>query len=120
VFKWRKIGLVHAYLFDRPLVSLVSAILLLTGLIFGVRYFLHARSHEVTDDAFIDAYMTEIAPKVSSNVVKVHVTPSRAYTLFTARIHCLRAVSFVYGGIVELIGIGPNLRLECLRAVSLV
>ncbi len=33
LFKWRKIGLVHAYLFERPLMSAISALLLLTGLI---------------------------------------------------------------------------------------
>jgi membrane fusion protein (multidrug efflux system) len=72
-FKWKKIGLVRAYLFDRPLVTLVSALLLLISLVFGVRYYLHMRSHEITDDAFIDAYITEIAPQVAGHVIRVHI-----------------------------------------------
>jgi membrane fusion protein (multidrug efflux system) len=71
--KRTKIGLAHAYLFDRPLVSLAVAILLLIGMIFVVHYYLHARSHESTDDAFIDAYITQIAPKVASHVARIHI-----------------------------------------------
>jgi membrane fusion protein, multidrug efflux system len=63
--------------FRRPLVLLVGAVLLLAGLIFGVRYYLHARSHESTDDAFIDAYVTQIGPKVASNVLRLHITDNQ-------------------------------------------
>jgi membrane fusion protein (multidrug efflux system) len=59
--------------FSRRPLALLSAGLLLTGLIFGLRYYLHARSYESTDDAFIDAYITQIGSKVSSHVVQVHV-----------------------------------------------
>jgi len=75
--EFKKIGLVRRYLFERPLMSAFSAVLLLTGLIFGFRYCLHMRSYEVTDDAFIDAHITEIAPKVASNVVKLYVTDNQ-------------------------------------------
>jgi membrane fusion protein (multidrug efflux system) len=88
----KKVGLVQARLpqgneigladnartfFQRPLVLLASGVLILIGLIFGVRYYLYAKSIETTDDAFIDAYITEIAPKVASNVVKLHVTDNQ-------------------------------------------
>jgi len=72
-FNWTKIGLVQAYLFDRPAVALISALLLVISLIFGLRYYLHMQSHEVTDDAFIEARITDIAPQVAGHVVKVHV-----------------------------------------------
>jgi membrane fusion protein (multidrug efflux system) len=71
--EFKKIGLVRRYLFERPLMSAISAVLLLAGLIFGASYYLHARNHESTDDAFIDAYITQIGPKVSGQVVKVHI-----------------------------------------------
>jgi len=68
--EFKKIG---RYLFARPLMALISAVLLLTALIFGGRYYLHACSHELTDDAFIDAYITQIGSKVSSHVAQVQV-----------------------------------------------
>src|SRR5262245_32904052 len=71
--EFKKIGLVRKYLFERPLMSAISAVSLLIGLIFGASYYLHARSHESTDDAFIDAYITQIGPKVSGQVVKVPI-----------------------------------------------
>jgi membrane fusion protein (multidrug efflux system) len=83
-----KVGLAHSYLletssdkkrpfFRRPAILFISAILILTGLIFSVRYYLHMQSYEVTDDAFIDAYITEMATQVASNVVKLHVADNQ-------------------------------------------
>jgi membrane fusion protein (multidrug efflux system) len=63
--------------FRRPLVLPVGAVLLLTGLICGVHHFLYARSHESTDDAFIDAYITQVGPKVASNVLKIQITDNQ-------------------------------------------
>ena len=37
-FKWTKIGLLQAYLFERPLTSVISAVLILTGLFCAVRH----------------------------------------------------------------------------------
>jgi len=51
----------------------VAAIVLLTGAIIGVRYWLYARSHESSDDAFIDGHIVQISPKASGYVVKVYV-----------------------------------------------
>jgi membrane fusion protein (multidrug efflux system) len=63
--------------FGRPLAALISAVLLLITLILGVRYYLHARSHETTDDAFIGANITQIGPKVASHVVQIHITDNQ-------------------------------------------
>jgi membrane fusion protein (multidrug efflux system) len=41
--------------------------------IFGVPYLRYARTHESTDDAFIDGHVVAISPKVASNVLRVHV-----------------------------------------------
>jgi membrane fusion protein, multidrug efflux system len=55
----------------------VAAGLLIIGAIFGVRYWLYARSHESTDDAFIDGHIIQLSPKVSGYVAKVYVTDNQ-------------------------------------------
>ncbi len=50
-----------------------GAALLITAIVFGTRYLLYAMSHESTDDAFIQAHMIQISPKVSGYAIKVHV-----------------------------------------------
>ena len=60
-------------LFRRPAFLLVLAIIFLIAVVVGVRYWLYARSHESTDDAFIEAHVIQISPKVSGHVVKLYV-----------------------------------------------
>lgn len=60
-------------LYRRPAFLIAAVILLLVAAVFGIRYWLYARSHESTDDAFIDAHITPVSPKVSGYIVKVHV-----------------------------------------------
>ncbi len=43
------------------------------GLIFGIPYYLHSLSYVSTDDAFIRAHITGIAPRISEQVLKVDV-----------------------------------------------
>jgi len=64
-------------LYKRPVFIAVAALLLIFGLIIGVRYYLHAISHESTDDAFIDGHIIQISPKVSGYVVKLHITDNQ-------------------------------------------
>src|SRR5205814_7582972 len=64
-------------LYRRPAVLIVAAIGLLFGLLFGMRYWAYARSHESTDDAFIDGHIIQISPKVSGHVVKIYVTDNQ-------------------------------------------
>ena len=64
------------FLKNRTIVGLAAVILVL-GLIFGVRYWLYARSHESTDDAFIDGHIIQISPKVSGYVAKIYVTDNQ-------------------------------------------
>jgi membrane fusion protein (multidrug efflux system) len=60
-------------LYRRPAFLIVAVLILAVGALVAVRYWLYARSHETTDDAFIDAHITQVSPKVSGYVVKVYV-----------------------------------------------
>src|SRR5689334_3033015 len=60
-------------LYKRPAFLIGAVIVFLVAAILGVRYWLYARSHESTDDAFIDAHITQVSPKVSGYVIKVYV-----------------------------------------------
>ena len=59
--------------YRRPAFLIAAVIVLLIAAIVGIRYWLYARSHESTDDAFIDAHITAVSPKVSGYIAKVHV-----------------------------------------------
>jgi membrane fusion protein (multidrug efflux system) len=60
-------------LYRRPAFLIAAVLIFLVGTILGIRYWLYARSHESTDDAFIDAHVTPVSPKVSGYVLKVYV-----------------------------------------------
>jgi len=60
-------------LYRRPAFLIAAVIVILVSALLGTRYWLYARSHESTDDAFIDAHITQVSPKVSGYVVKVYV-----------------------------------------------
>jgi membrane fusion protein, multidrug efflux system len=59
--------------YKRPAILIIGAILILLAAIFGIRYYLYAVSHESTDDAFIDAHIVEVSPKISGYISKVYV-----------------------------------------------
>jgi len=60
-------------LYRRPLPLIIAAIILLLAIVFGVRYWAYARSHESTDDAFVDGHIIQVSPKISGYVLKVYV-----------------------------------------------
>jgi membrane fusion protein (multidrug efflux system) len=64
-------------LYRRPAFLIVASIVLLLAVLFGVRYWAYARSHESTDDAFIDGHIVQVSPKVSGYVLKVYVTDNQ-------------------------------------------
>jgi len=64
-------------LYKRPAVLILASIVLLVGAIIGARYWLYARSHESTDDAFIDGHIIQISPKASGYVAKVYITDNQ-------------------------------------------
>ncbi|HEX7722909.1 MAG TPA: hypothetical protein VF397_12170, partial [Pyrinomonadaceae bacterium] len=60
-------------LFRRPAFLIGASLILLLAILFGVRYWAYARSHETTDDAFIDGDIIQVSPKVSGYVTKIYV-----------------------------------------------
>ncbi len=64
-------------LYKRPLFLLAAGLVLLTASVFGVRYWLDARAHEATDDAFIDGSTIPVSPKVSGYIARVYVTDNQ-------------------------------------------
>jgi membrane fusion protein (multidrug efflux system) len=54
-----------------------AAGLVLAGLAAVIVAYLHARSYESTDDAFIDGSVVTISPRVDGHVAKVHVDDNR-------------------------------------------
>ncbi len=63
--------------YKRRGVIIIAAVVLLLGAIFGVRYWLYSRSHESTDDAFIDGHIIQVSPKVSGYVAKIYVNDNQ-------------------------------------------
>src|SRR5678815_2681816 len=56
---------------------IIAAVVLVLGTIFGVRYWLYSRSHESTDDAFIDGHIIQVSPKASGYVAKIYVNDNQ-------------------------------------------
>ncbi len=65
-------------IYKRPTFLIGAAVVLLIVLLLGLRYWLYARSHESTDDAFIDGHIVQVSPKVSGYVAKVYITDNQS------------------------------------------
>ena len=50
---------------------ILAVIFLIVGLFYGTRWFLHGRSHAVTDDAYVSGNLIRITPRVAGTVVAV-------------------------------------------------
>jgi membrane fusion protein, multidrug efflux system len=61
----------------RPLI-VVGTVVLFTLLFLGLRYLAESLTHEWTDDAFLDADVVSLAPKVGGQVKQVHVRNNQA------------------------------------------
>src|SRR5258708_791909 len=59
--------------YRRPWVILLAAIIIGFGSFIGLRYIIHSKTHESTDDAFIQADTVAIAPRVSGQVWSLYV-----------------------------------------------
>src|SRR5947207_15044191 len=64
-------------LYRRPAFLIGASLIMLLAILFGVRYWAYARSHETTDDAFIDGHIIQVSPKVSGYVLKVYVSDNQ-------------------------------------------
>ena len=69
----------------------IGAILILAMIVAGFVYWLDARHFETTDDAFIDSYTTQMAPRVAGQVTKLlfadneHVSAGQTLLLIDPR-----------------------------------
>src|SRR5882672_216047 len=63
--------------YKRPVFVIGAIIVLLVVGIIGMRYWLYARSHETTDDAFVDGHIIQVSTKASGYVAKVYVTDNQ-------------------------------------------
>jgi len=57
----------------RKAVIVIALVVFLVGAAVGTHYWSYARSHESTDDAFIDGHIVQISPKASGYVARVYV-----------------------------------------------
>jgi membrane fusion protein (multidrug efflux system) len=64
----------------RPPIVIGGLILIVAAIIAGTLWWLEARQWESTDDAFIDAHMVRIAPRVAGRVLRVPVDDNQAVT----------------------------------------
>jgi membrane fusion protein (multidrug efflux system) len=67
-------------LYKRPLVVFIGIVVIIAILTAGIFYWLYERSHEWTDDAFIDGYTTRVAPQVPGRVITLFVKDNQAVT----------------------------------------
>ena len=63
--------------YKRPLVLIVGGIIVVVGIAIGVQWYLHARQYQTTDDAFIEADVTQVSPRVAGHVRSVEVTDNQ-------------------------------------------
>ena len=63
--------------YKRPAFLIGAVIVLLVVAIFGIRYWLYARSHETTDDAFVDGHIIQVSTKASGYVARIYVTDNQ-------------------------------------------
>lgn len=57
----------------RMVLLVIVGALLIVGFIYGLEYSLKTLTHESTDDAFIQAHVVSVAPRISGQVQAVHV-----------------------------------------------
>jgi membrane fusion protein (multidrug efflux system) len=67
-------------LYKRPIVMSVLGLIALVAAAVGVRYYLYARAHESTDDAFVEGHIVQMSPKVSGYVAQVAIDDNQHVT----------------------------------------
>lgn len=55
----------------KRLLTILALIFLIAGTIWGIRWFLHSRGHESTDDAYVAGNLVRATPRVAGSVVAV-------------------------------------------------
>ena len=71
---------------NKKFITIIGSLVLL-GVIYGSYKYIHSLSHESTDDAQVEKYMTPIIPRVSGYISKVYIKDNdfvkKGDTLFT-------------------------------------
>jgi membrane fusion protein (multidrug efflux system) len=62
----------------RVVLLLVAGVLLTVAFYYGLEYMVGAFTHESTDDAFLDAHVVAVAPRVAGQVGAVHVMENQS------------------------------------------
>lgn len=65
-------------LLQRPRVVMIAAAIAIIAFIYIATIIFHSLTHESTDDAFVDAHVVQIAPKVAGRVAAVHVDDNQS------------------------------------------
>src|SRR5262249_40239956 len=63
--------------FKRPLWLVVAIVALSVAALAGGRYYQYMIAHEWTDDAFIEARVIQISPKVAGHILQIHVVDNQ-------------------------------------------
>src|SRR6266478_3144860 len=63
--------------YKRPAFLIGAIIVVLLLAVLGIRYWLYSRSHETTDDAFIDGHIIQLSSKVSGYVARIYITDNQ-------------------------------------------
>lgn len=70
-------GGLKALIGGHPVAASIGAVLIITAIIGGILWWLHARNYESSDDAFIDTRTVLISPQVSGAITGVNVTDNQ-------------------------------------------
>lgn len=64
-------------LYKRPLFWIIGGGIVVAAVVVGLLYYLHTRDWETTDDAFIQADITQVSSRVAGHVLRVYVTDNQ-------------------------------------------
>lgn len=67
-------------LWRRPKLLAAIAIVLALAAYFGVRHLIHARMYQTTDDAFVDAHVVSVSPRIASYAIHVYINDNSHVT----------------------------------------
>src|ERR1051325_919758 len=70
----------HKSFWSRPLVIAIGVVILGVAAFLAISHLTASATHEATDDAFLEAHVVSIAPKVSGIVGVVHVLENQVVT----------------------------------------
>ncbi|KHJ61952.1 hemolysin D, partial [Burkholderia glumae] len=64
----------------KRMMTILIALIVLAAIAYGVYYFLVARFHETTDDAYVNGNVVQITPQVTGTVIAVNADDTQTVT----------------------------------------